>query len=72
MVIKYPVLIEQAYRKAIKNGYKGSKADMYKLLVKNGIITETGEPTTQAIDTGLVYKVPYLNKTLRTNNGGNN
>ena len=70
MVIKYPVLIEQAYRKAIKNGYKGSKADMYKLLVKNEIITETGEPTTQAINAGLVFKAPYLNKT-RTNNGGN-
>ena len=70
MVIKYPVLIEQAYRKAIKNGYKGSKADM-QLLVKNEIITETGEPTTQAINAGLVFKAPYLNKTLRTNNGGN-
>ena len=62
MIIEYPSLVEQAYNHAIKAGYKVSKADIYKTLVKHGIITETAEPTEQAIKDGLIYKTTDLDE----------
>lgn len=57
MKITYPPLVEQAYSFAISVGANITKQEMYKLLVKDKMIDENGNPTKKAIKEGLVEDV---------------
>lgn len=53
MNIKYPHLVEDAYKKLFKAAGK-TKAETYNTLLEAGLIHEDGTPTQKAIDDGLV------------------
>lgn len=55
MEIIYPPLVEQGFSYHLKTlGEKLDKSELYRGMVKQGIITETGSPTQRALDQGLV------------------
>lgn len=56
MEIIYPPLVEDslAFHLANKEVSLVDKAEMYSLMVKKGILLETGEPTQEAIEKGWV------------------
>lgn len=57
MKINYPPLVEQAYSFLTANGLEIGKDELYKKLVKEGMIDETGAPTQAALKDGLVRTV---------------
>lgn len=65
MKIIYPPLVEQAYVFAKAQGLDVTKEDMYKMQVKEGFLSETGEPTQLAIDEGLVTAFQQKHETLK-------
>lgn len=65
MEIIYPPLVEDSVNFYRKGRLKktGVKADMYRLMVEKKIISENGEPTTEALEKGWVkdyYEDEYL------------
>ena len=54
MKIIYPPLVEQAYNWMKGLGMNVTKAEVYQVQVKEGFLTETGEPTQKALDEALV------------------
>lgn len=56
MEIIYPPLVEESINFHLKERSKeiSDKAEMYQLMVERGIISETGEPTPEAIEKGWV------------------
>lgn len=65
MNIIYPSLVEQAYAFAKAQGVDITKEEMYKMQVKEGFLTETGEPTQKAINEGLVASYSQTHDTLK-------
>lgn len=56
MEIIYPPLVEESINFHLKERSKeiSDKAEMYQLMVERGVISETGEPTPEAIEKGWV------------------
>jgi len=65
MNIIYPPLVEQAYQWAIGQGLKVTKDEVYRMQVEQGLITETGEPTQEALNEGLVSSYQQKHDTLK-------
>lgn len=65
MNIIYPSLVEQAYAFAKAQGAEVTKEEIYKMQVKEGILTETGEPTQKAIDEGFITSYNQTHDTLK-------
>lgn len=64
MNIIYPPLVEQAYQWAIDQGLNVTKDEVYRMQVEQGLITETGEPTQEALNEGLVSSYQQKHDTL--------
>lgn len=54
MNIEYPPLVEQTVSYYQQPHHRNNQAKCYRQLVKRGIITTTGEPTTEALANGWV------------------
>lgn len=65
MEIIYPALVEQVYSFCKENGLEVTKEDIYKMQVKEGLITQTGEPTQKSFDEGLVVEFNQQHDTLK-------
>jgi hypothetical protein len=52
--IIYPSLVEESYQIALAHGVHKTKAQIYKTLVKSGMIDPNGDPTESALKAGLV------------------
>lgn len=64
MEIIYPPLVEQAYQFITKGGVITTKEEVYKMLVENDVLTETGEPTKTALKQGFVTEFHQSHETL--------
>lgn len=64
MEIIYPPLVEQAYQFITKEGGITTKEEVYKMLVENDVLTETGEPTKTALKQGFVTEFHQSHETL--------
>ncbi|MGM0253131.1 hypothetical protein IGJ99_000685 [Enterococcus sp. AZ095b] len=65
MQIIYPPLVEQAFQFITSQGIKATKDQLYKQMVEDGILTETGGPTKKAIDQGIVAVYQQKHETLK-------
>lgn len=63
--IIYPPLVEQAFQFITSQGIKATKDQLYKQMVEDGILTETGGPTKKAIDQGIVAVYQQKHETLK-------
>ena len=52
--IIYPDLVEHSYQIMKSQGVQITKAELYKKLIKSGVLDEYGQPTQMALDEGLV------------------
>ncbi|EPH95399.1 hypothetical protein D922_01240 [Enterococcus faecalis 06-MB-DW-09] len=64
MQIIYPPLVEQAFQFIVSQGIDATKDELYKKMVEDGMLTETGNPTKKAIDQGIVAEYKQKHKTL--------
>ncbi|WP_413509826.1 hypothetical protein [Carnobacterium maltaromaticum] len=65
MKIIYPTLVEQSCQFMEQQGIKAEKAEVYKMMVRDGMLTQTGEPTKKAIKQGLVTAFNQRHKNLK-------
>ncbi|MFG5564215.1 hypothetical protein ACFJYA_08145 [Enterococcus faecalis] len=62
--IVYPSLVEQSYQFMCEQGIEVTKAEVYKMMIQEGLLTETGNPTNEAIRQGLVTEFNQAHATL--------
>lgn len=65
MQIIYPPLVEQAFQFITSQGIETTKDQLYKKMVEDGLLTETGDPTKKAIDQGIVDVYQQKHETLK-------
>ncbi|WP_137662878.1 hypothetical protein [Enterococcus hulanensis] len=65
MRVIYPPLVEQAYRFAVSQYIDVSKDEVYRMMVRDGMLTETGNPTKTAMDQGIFSEFNLEHKTLK-------
>lgn len=65
MQIIYPPLVEQAFQFITSQGIEITKDQLYKKMVEDGLLTETGDPTKKAIDQGIVDVYQQKHETLK-------
>lgn len=61
MRVIYPPLVEQAYQFIVNQGIDATKEGVYKMMVADGVLTPTGNPTDKALSQGIIaeYKQHY-------------
>lgn len=61
MRVIYPLLVEQAYQFIVNQGIDVTKEGVYKMMVADGMLTPTGNPTDKALNQGIIseYKQHY-------------
>lgn len=57
---KFPDLVNQAADMMVQMGQPVSKADIYQLMLNEGLITPDGQPTETALQQGLIEEVRRL------------
>lgn len=65
MKIIYPPLVEQSYHFITKQGIETTKAEVYQMMVSEGMLTQNGEPTKKALEQGLVTEFKQQHRSLR-------
>lgn len=63
MKVIYPPLVEQSYQFITQQGIKVTKAEVYQMMVSEGMLTQTGKPTKKALKQGIIteYKQQHHN-----------
>lgn len=65
MKIVYPPLVEQSYQFITQQGISVTKADVYQMMVSEGMLTQTGDPTKKALELGIVTEYKQQHRTLK-------
>ena len=65
MEIVYPPLVEQSYQFITQQGISVTKADVYQMMVTEGMLTQTGDPTKKALEQGIVTEYKQQHRTLK-------
>ncbi len=65
MEIIYPPLVEQSYQFITQQGIVVTKAEVYQMMVSEGMLTQTGEPTKKALEQGIVTEYKQQHRTLK-------
>ncbi|MGX2945876.1 hypothetical protein [Enterococcus alishanensis] len=65
MKVIYPPLVEQSYQFITQQGIRTTKAEVYQMMVAEGMLTQTGEPTKKALEQGIVTEYKQQHRTLK-------
>lgn len=65
MEIIYPPLVEQSYQFITQQSIAVTKAEVYQMMVSEGMLTQTGEPTKKALEQGIVTEYKQQHRTLK-------